>query len=312
MVSKYRVVVLDEAHGLTGPSLQALLKTLEEPPEHMVILLVTTNPEKLPATIVSRCSQLKLKPVSVEDCTKLLVRIAKDKDLYASGITEQHLERIARSTEAHPRNALHALDQVYTMVLGSQDGSQALDSGQIDQYVKDVSQASAQSVAASIVRSMLDGQVGASLKRAEDNRPDSAQIIEHISSYCRQALVFVTAPKVFDPYYSEVFQGIELLQNKQSSQVLLEVYEVFVNLLAQTASYAVPADQVIDFGIAKGALLCKTFKKAQTETQSPPRPEPQPKTEIPVTETKVLRQPAKPEGDFAGLTERKVHTQAQG
>ena len=76
MFGKKKVVILDEAHQLTPQAWQAMLKTLEEPPLHVVFMILTTNPEKLPQTIIGRCSALKLQAVSVAECPELLVSVA--------------------------------------------------------------------------------------------------------------------------------------------------------------------------------------------------------------------------------------------
>lgn len=74
-VGKYRVYIIDEVHMLTDSAFNALLKTLEEPPSHIIFILATTEPEKLPATILSRCTRLDFKLVSVEGLTNHLKNI---------------------------------------------------------------------------------------------------------------------------------------------------------------------------------------------------------------------------------------------
>ena len=74
-VGKYKVYIIDEVHMLTDSAFNALLKTLEEPPKHIIFILATTEPEKLPATILSRCMRFDFKLVSVEELVKLLKRV---------------------------------------------------------------------------------------------------------------------------------------------------------------------------------------------------------------------------------------------
>ena len=71
-VAKYRVYIIDEVHMLSTGAFNALLKTLEEPPEHVKFILATTEPQKLPATILSRCQRFDFKRISVDDIMKRL------------------------------------------------------------------------------------------------------------------------------------------------------------------------------------------------------------------------------------------------
>ena len=70
--SKYRVYIIDEVHMLSTGAFNALLKTLEEPPEHVKFILATTEPQKLPATILSRCQRFDFKKIANQDIIKRL------------------------------------------------------------------------------------------------------------------------------------------------------------------------------------------------------------------------------------------------
>ncbi len=85
---RFKVYLIDEVHMLSRHSFNALLKTLEEPPEYVKFLLATTDPQKLPVTILSRCLQFHLKPISVDDIHQQLDHILeKNKSLQ----TQEHL-----------------------------------------------------------------------------------------------------------------------------------------------------------------------------------------------------------------------------
>ena len=85
-IAKYRVYIIDEVHMLSTGAFNALLKTLEEPPEHVKFILATTEPQKLPATILSRCQRFDFKRISVEDIIKRLKVICKESEIQ---ITEE-------------------------------------------------------------------------------------------------------------------------------------------------------------------------------------------------------------------------------
>ncbi|MFR4383112.1 MAG: AAA family ATPase [Phascolarctobacterium sp.] len=110
--SRYKVYIIDEVHMLTTEAFNALLKSLEEPPEHVVFILATTDPHKVPATIHSRCQRFDFRRVTVEDIIEHLAMVAQ-----ASNITidQEALRLIAIQAEGGMRDALSLLDQCGVM-----------------------------------------------------------------------------------------------------------------------------------------------------------------------------------------------------
>ncbi|MFA6171905.1 MAG: DNA polymerase III subunit gamma/tau [Patescibacteria group bacterium] len=106
---KYKVFIIDEVHMLSTSSFNALLKTIEEPPPHIVFILCTTEIHKVPTTIISRCQRFDLKKISVPDIVRKLQYIAKAEDLK---ISDNILEEIARRSEGHMRDAESLLGQL--------------------------------------------------------------------------------------------------------------------------------------------------------------------------------------------------------
>lgn len=105
---RYKVYLIDEVHMLSGHSFNALLKTLEEPPAHVIFLLATTDPERLPKTVLSRCLQFHLKNISPEIiCTQLEKILTIEKISFE----EIAIQRLARSAHGSMRDALTLLDQ---------------------------------------------------------------------------------------------------------------------------------------------------------------------------------------------------------
>ena len=80
-LAKYRVYIIDEVHMLSTGAFNALLKTLEEPPEHVKFILATTEPQKLPATILSRCQRFDFKQLSVEEISKEINLICEKENI---------------------------------------------------------------------------------------------------------------------------------------------------------------------------------------------------------------------------------------
>jgi DNA polymerase-3 subunit gamma/tau len=108
MGGKYKVYVIDEVHMLTNEAFNALLKTLEEPPPHVIFVFATTEPHKIPATIHSRCQRYGFKRIPIQEIIDRLRKIA-----YAEGIkiTDSGLAMIARAAEGSMRDSQSLLDQ---------------------------------------------------------------------------------------------------------------------------------------------------------------------------------------------------------
>lgn len=106
---KYKVYIIDEVHMLTTEAFNALLKTLEEPPSHVIFIFATTAPHKIPNTILSRCQWFNFRRISLEDIINKLKMIIKDEKLE---IDDQTLNIIARSSTGSMRDAESILDQI--------------------------------------------------------------------------------------------------------------------------------------------------------------------------------------------------------
>lgn len=105
---KYKVYIIDEVHMLSQGAFNALLKTLEEPPKHAIFILATTEPQKIPATILSRCQRFDFKPLSVSVIIERLKEVVNNENI---NITEEAIKTIAENAEGGMRDALSILDQ---------------------------------------------------------------------------------------------------------------------------------------------------------------------------------------------------------
>ena len=105
---KYKVYIIDEVHMLTTAAFNALLKTLEEPPKHIIFILATTEPHKIPSTILSRCQRFDFKRVTVKDMTARMQQICNEENIE---VEEKALNLIARNSQGALRDALSILDQ---------------------------------------------------------------------------------------------------------------------------------------------------------------------------------------------------------
>ncbi|GGA15900.1 DNA polymerase III subunit gamma/tau [Paenibacillus marchantiophytorum] len=112
---RQKVYIIDEVHMLTTEAFNALLKTLEEPPAHVMFILATTEPHKIPATIISRCQRFDFRRVSMDDQVQRLKYICEQEQI---SINEEALHYIARLSDGGMRDALSLLDQATSFATG--------------------------------------------------------------------------------------------------------------------------------------------------------------------------------------------------
>ncbi|CEP90967.1 DNA polymerase III subunits gamma and tau [[Clostridium] sordellii] len=113
---KYKVYIIDEVHMLSQGAFNALLKTLEEPPSYVIFILATTEPHKIPATILSRCQRFDFKRVTVKDMATRMKEICEDVNIE---VDERALNLIARNSQGALRDALSILDQCMSFSEGN-------------------------------------------------------------------------------------------------------------------------------------------------------------------------------------------------
>ncbi|NLY96253.1 MAG: DNA polymerase III subunit gamma/tau [Clostridiaceae bacterium] len=122
--AKYKVYIIDEVHMLSTGAFNALLKTLEEPPAHVIFILATTEPHKLPATILSRCQRFDFRQISLAGIMQRLQSVVQSKK---GNITEEALRIIARKADGALRDALSLLDQCMSSGMDKIDGDDVIE-----------------------------------------------------------------------------------------------------------------------------------------------------------------------------------------
>ena len=116
--AKYKVYIMDEVHMLSTGAVNAFLKTLEEPPSNVIFILATTDPQKLPITILSRCQRFDFKRINNSEITGRLRTIVENKGVFAD---DKSLNLIARVSDGAMRDSLSILDQAIAMGDGNVD-----------------------------------------------------------------------------------------------------------------------------------------------------------------------------------------------
>ncbi|NMD72769.1 DNA polymerase III subunit gamma/tau [Bacillus sp. DNRA2] len=181
---KYKVYIVDEVHMLTIGAFNALLKTLEEPPKHVIFILATTEPHKIPLTIISRCQRFDFKRITAKAIVGRMRLIVNETGVDCE---EQALHIIAKAAEGGMRDALSLLDQAISF---SQDRVTVEDALTV---TGSVSQGFLNSLARAILGHDTAGGLSA-LDQLLANGKDPSRFIEDFIFYFRDMLLYKTAP----------------------------------------------------------------------------------------------------------------------
>jgi DNA polymerase-3 subunit gamma/tau len=181
---KHRIYVVDEVHMLSTPAFNALLKTLEEPPPRSLFIFATTNPEKIPFTVVSRCQRHDLRRIPTADVTATLDKIARAEGI---GISEQSLATIARAGEGSLRDSLTLLDQLIAF------GGERIEDDQVAEILDLIDTR----ILAGIIETCIDADPAAALaacRRASDSGIDARRLGTALLRSLRDLVVLRVAP----------------------------------------------------------------------------------------------------------------------
>ncbi|RLL41712.1 DNA polymerase III subunit gamma/tau [Oceanobacillus piezotolerans] len=182
----YKVYIIDEVHMISNNAFNALLKTLEEPPKHVVFILATTEPHKIPLTILSRCQRFDFKPISNEAIVNRMHTIIAAEKIDAS---EDALDAIALAAEGGMRDALSILDQAI---------SYSEDSVQLDDVLA-VTGGVSQGVMTTMVSAMYDQNIQEALQLLDkmiQNGKDPGRFVYDMIYFMRDLLLFKSAPNL--------------------------------------------------------------------------------------------------------------------
>ena len=213
--AKYRVYIIDEVHMLSTGAFNALLKTLEEPPEHVKFILATTEPQKLPATILSRCQRFDFKRISNDNIIKRLKIVCKESNIE---ITEDALNTIAILSEGAMRDALSILERCI------QDGENKID----EDKIKDLVGIPKITYINNIIESIVKYDINQALESTEvvlKEGKDITNLLYEMIKYVKDILVYKASNKL------ELYSQEELEKIKKISEALSK--ERLINLVYQ-------------------------------------------------------------------------------
>ena len=203
--AKYRVYIIDEVHMLSQGAFNALLKTLEEPPEHVKFILATTEPQKLPATILSRCQRFDFKRISDEDIIKRLDIVCKESNVEA---TPQALNIIASLSEGAMRDALSILERCI------QDGENNITEDKIKELVGIPKLEYIYNISEAIINYDID-EAMENITKVLNEGKDLGNLLWEIIKYIKDILMVKTNQKL-TIYNEEDFEKLKELSTKVS------------------------------------------------------------------------------------------------
>ncbi|MEE6453263.1 DNA polymerase III subunit gamma/tau [Gottfriedia acidiceleris] len=187
-VGKFKVYIIDEVHMLSIGAFNALLKTLEEPPSHVIFILATTEPHKIPLTILSRCQRFDFHKISAQTISGRLTVVLNHQQ---TAIEPEALMMLARAAEGGMRDALSILDQA----ISYSDESISLED------VLAVTGTVAQERLISVVSAIIDGNVSVCLTNIEEllnQGKDPVRFIEDLTVYYRDILLYRHSPSTIE------------------------------------------------------------------------------------------------------------------
>ena len=207
---KYKIYIIDEVHMLTTGAFNALLKTLEEPPAHIIFILATTDPHKIPETIISRCQRLDFKKISLEAIVKRLRNIADKEKIQ---IEDNALKEIAILSDGGMRDSLGMLDEAtsYTNEMIT------------EQDIHDINGTLTKKDLINLVEMFSDNDLENVLKTFDNYNnkgKNFVKLTEEIILFMRDLLMYKKAPK----YFSTVNDNIDLYKNINITSPLLVKY----------------------------------------------------------------------------------------
>ena len=236
-MGRYKVYIIDEVHMLSTGAFNALLKTLEEPPKHVIFILATTEPHKIPPTIISRCQRFDFKQISTKEIYEHLVEIIKQQNL---AYEEEAVQLISELAEGGMRDALSLLDQVisYSNDKITLDDVHAL-SGTIanDQLLKIIKG----------IEELNFSQVIDLIKEMTENGKEPSRIIDGLITVYRDLLVYQKSQISVSNLLTSNPMFTELVENLNSNDIVNYLFKL--NKLQSELRYSNHPELMLEVGL---------------------------------------------------------------
>ncbi len=270
---RYKVYIIDEVHMLSTSAFNALLKTLEEPPAHVIFILATTEIRKVPVTILSRCQRFDLVRVPVETLKKHFAWIAQQEQIELSDAAN---ELLARAADGSVRDGLSLLDQAIAQTGGKVDEAAVLD----------MLKRADRGVVLDLMRTILGGDAAAAIAKVDEiynNGADLTMLLTDMMEWTHWATRMHPALRIGDaessPYTADGRAQIRDVIAKVSLNALSRVWQVMVAAVPEMQASGNPK-QCFDMlvirmmHIADMPPISEILKKTAAPTAAPANPRP--------------------------------------
>ena len=229
---KYKIYIIDEVHMLSTGAFNALLKTLEEPPSHVIFILATTEPNKIPLTILSRCQRFDFNKINMNDLVSRLKYIVNEEGRVVS---DNILEQIAKISDGGLRDAINLLDQVLSLP------DENINIDEVEKLSGKISTQSVYELFSYIINNDLVSILNFSTYMF-DNGKNYKNLADSMLSFLRDISINTEVPNYFDKSYSELLSKITIsfnnlikmssiinellkeLKNSNNQKMLFEIY----------------------------------------------------------------------------------------
>lgn len=229
---KYKIYIIDEVHMLSTGAFNALLKTLEEPPSHVIFILATTEPNKIPLTILSRCQRFDFNKINMNDLVSRLKYIVNEEGRVVS---DNILEQIAKISDGGLRDAINLLDQVLSLP------DENINIDEVEKLSGKISTQSVYELFSYIINNDLVSILNFSTYMF-DNGKNYKDLADSMLSFLRDISINTEVPNYFDKSYSELLSKITIsfnnlikmssiinellkeLKNSNNQKMLFEIY----------------------------------------------------------------------------------------
>jgi len=290
--ARHKVYIIDEVHMLTTPASNALLKTLEEPPPHVIFILATTEAHKVLPTIMSRCQHFDFRRISQTDIVAKLTRICEQEGI---SMDSEALRLIAKSATGSLRDAENLLEQL-TTYYGAEVGLQQVqDTLGItgDQRVKEV------------VKHMIDNDVSAGIRTINEVNNDGLdlrQFNRELMGYLRGLLLAKTGSDESADFTAEDIAELKTLAAKAPLSLILKAIKLFSQIELSFDNYStlplelalVDCNQVAEEKRENPVKEDKPKRRQPAKAATPPATPPQPKPKQSTAEPEPTTEPTPP------------------
>ena len=249
--AKYRVYIIDEVHMLSTGAFNALLKTLEEPPAHVIFILATTEPQKLPTTILSRCQRFDFKRISIDNIIKRLKMICDENN---TNIEENALRVIAVLADGAMRDAISILDRCIA------EGQELI----TESMIKDLVGIPKFDYLTSMINGLIESDVDKILETSETIISDGKDLSLFVWELIKLArdLLFLKSCKTIDTYNEKEVDVLNELALKVNQNRLIEIIDE-LSRLGNSMKWTNEQEIIFEAGLIR---LCSSSNNAKPGT----------------------------------------------